>query len=137
MTQEEFQNNVLPLKNKLYCFALSILKNKEDARDVVQDTMLKIWQNNKALDEYKNIEAWCMTMTRNRSLDKLKLKSNRHERVEDQTERVVRLILVIDTLKLIETRRLEHYVPAMQASAASRHPSRRQRFIERLAKMPR
>lgn len=84
MTREEFQNNVLPLKNKLFCFALSILKNKEEARDVVQDIMLKIWESKKSLKEYKNIEAWSMTLVRNRSLDRLKLKSNHHDNIDDK-----------------------------------------------------
>ncbi len=83
MTKEEFQNTVLPLKNKLFCFANSYLENHEEAKDVVQDVMLKVWENRSKNGEIKNIEAWCMTLVRNRSLDKLKLKSRKNVRMDD------------------------------------------------------
>ena len=38
-----FQNNVLPLKNQLYRLALRITQNAEEAEDVVQETMMKVW----------------------------------------------------------------------------------------------
>lgn len=84
MTQTEFKHSVLPLKNKLFCYAYSILKNKEDAKDAVQDTMLKIWAQQKELSEYNNIESWCMTLIRNRSLDFFKSKARHHVNTDDQ-----------------------------------------------------
>ena len=38
-----FQNDILPLKNKLYRLALRITLNPADAEDVVQETMMKVW----------------------------------------------------------------------------------------------
>lgn len=78
MTIAEFQNQVLPLKNKLYHFAYRLLANADEAKDTVQDVMLKIWESGRPLSEYENVEAWCMTMTRNRSLDKIKVGNNRN-----------------------------------------------------------
>lgn len=83
MTLEEFKNHVLPAKNKLFRFALNYLKNKEEAEDVVQDVLIKIWNKNEQIEFYKNIEAWCMTMTRNLSLDRLKSKHNHLNSIED------------------------------------------------------
>ncbi len=83
MTLEEFKNHVLPAKNKLFRFALNYLKNTEEAEDVVQDVLIKIWDKNEQIEFYKNIEAWCMTMTRNLSLDRLKSKHNHLNSIED------------------------------------------------------
>ena len=83
MTQEEFQHTVLPLKHKLYRFALHYLSNEDDARDVVQDVMLKVWESGSQLKVVRNIEAWCMTLCRNRSLDKLKRKDRFQEDVKE------------------------------------------------------
>ncbi len=83
MTLEEFKNHVLPTKNKLFRFALNYLKNKEEAEDVVQDVLIKIWNKNEQIEFYKNIEAWCMTLTRNLSLDRLKSKHNNLNSIED------------------------------------------------------
>jgi RNA polymerase sigma factor (sigma-70 family) len=77
MTIVEFQNQVLPLKNKLYHFAYRLLANADEAKDTVQDVMLKVWESGRPISEYENVEAWCMTMTRNRSLDKIKVGNNR------------------------------------------------------------
>jgi RNA polymerase sigma-70 factor (ECF subfamily) len=46
--------------------------------------MVKVWEDTNDISFYKNVEAWCMTMTRNKCLDKLKRKSNNHLRVEDR-----------------------------------------------------
>ena len=43
MKKISFQNDVLPLKNKLFRLALRITLNREEAEDVVQDTMIKVW----------------------------------------------------------------------------------------------
>ena len=84
MTKNEFLNNVMPLKNKLYGFAISLLKNKEEAKDVLQDTFVKIWTSEKKLEDYTNIESWCMTLIRNRCLDLFKRKDRNNTGLEDQ-----------------------------------------------------
>ncbi|MFT4678799.1 MAG: RNA polymerase sigma-70 factor (family 1) [Flavobacteriales bacterium] len=83
MTLEEFRDNILPLKNKLFGFALRYVQNRQVAEDIVQDIMLKVWDNKNELEEIKNIEAWCMTLTRNRSLDHLKAKSSKTSELND------------------------------------------------------
>lgn len=62
----------MPTKNKLYRFALSYLKNEEEAKDIVQEVFLKVWNKRASLGFYRNIEAWCMTLTKNLSLDRIK-----------------------------------------------------------------
>ena len=43
MNQEDFESRVLPTKNKLYRFAFKLLGSSEEAKDVVQETMIKVW----------------------------------------------------------------------------------------------
>jgi len=69
MVVSEFKTKVLPVSNKLFRFAARILNNEEEARDVVQDIFLKLWQKRETLHEVENIEAFAMQMTRNRCLD--------------------------------------------------------------------
>lgn len=73
MTKEQFQNSVLPLKDRMFRLAFRYLNNRSDSEDAVQDVMLKVWENADA-SEVKNLEAWCMTLTKNKSLDMLKRK---------------------------------------------------------------
>jgi len=41
MNLEDFETRVLPSKNKLYRFAFRLLGSSEEAKDVVQETMIK------------------------------------------------------------------------------------------------
>ena len=112
MTATEFQLNVIPLKDKLYRFALRMLANAEEARDTVQEVMIKVWESGKPLADYDSIEAWCMTLTRNRSLDILKVNSNRQRHLKvikrgsdvahmpaDKVEQTQQVNYVIDEIK--------------------------------------
>ncbi len=72
MHQEEFTRSVLVHKNKMYRFALSFMKNEHEAKDVVQDVMMKLWETRAELEDKLNLEAWCLSLTRNKSLDKIK-----------------------------------------------------------------
>jgi RNA polymerase sigma factor (sigma-70 family) len=72
MSLKKFTETVLPLKNKLYRFALSILKEREEAEDVVQEALIKAWQAGQNGKEIQNLEAWIMKVTRNLSIDKLR-----------------------------------------------------------------
>ena len=45
VTAQVFERLILPLKNKLFRFAMSYLKDVDEAKDVVQDVMIKIWED--------------------------------------------------------------------------------------------
>ena len=80
MMLETFKSEVLPLKNKLYRFAYNILGDHDLSMDVVQETMLKVWEKRDDFTRIRNPEAWCMTLTRNFALDKFRSKF--HKTVE-------------------------------------------------------
>lgn len=72
MTQSEFLQIVLPFKDKLYRLAKRLLISAEEAEDATQEILLKLWAGKKRMGQYKNIEAFAMTMTKNFCLDRLK-----------------------------------------------------------------
>lgn len=71
-----FQTNILPLKNELYRLALRITLNPAEAEDVVQETMMKVWNRRDEWERIESIEAFCLTICRNLSLDKLRHMDN-------------------------------------------------------------
>lgn len=75
MTAEDFKHQILPLKDKLYRFSFRILDNVGEAEDVVQEVMIKIWNDRDNLDRINNLEAWCMRLTKNLSIDKKRSKN--------------------------------------------------------------
>jgi RNA polymerase sigma factor (sigma-70 family) len=72
MNLESFQNRVLPVKNRLFRFAYRMLGSEEDAQDVVQEVFVRVWNGREQLDQVQNMEAWCMRITKNLSLDRLR-----------------------------------------------------------------
>ncbi|MDO5969828.1 sigma-70 family RNA polymerase sigma factor [Flavivirga aquimarina] len=74
MTQVEFLNIVMPFKDKVFRLAKRLLVSTEEAEDATQEVLLRLWNNKKKIQEYKNVEAFSMTMTKNFCFDKLKSK---------------------------------------------------------------
>lgn len=72
MVAKDFKKEVLPISSKLLRFATQFLKDEEEAKDVVQDVFLKLWQKKEHLAEIENIEAFAVRMVRNRCLDILR-----------------------------------------------------------------
>ncbi len=69
-----FNNDVLPLKNQLYRLALRITLNSQDAEDIVQETLIKIWNRRENWDKIESLEAYSLKICRNFALDHLRKK---------------------------------------------------------------
>ncbi len=85
MTAEEFKTRLMPVKNKLFRFALSLLMNRQEAEDAVQEVYLKMWNMRKDLGKYKSTEALMMTITKNHCLDRIKTKKNKATSLDIKT----------------------------------------------------
>ena len=77
-----FQADILPLKNELYRLALRITMNAAEAEDVVQETMMKVWNRREQWEQIESIEAFCLTICRNLSLDKLRRMDNQTQSLD-------------------------------------------------------
>lgn len=87
MKKISFRNDVLPLKNELFRLALRITLDKAEAEDIVQETMIKVWNRRDSWDAIESIEAFCLTVCRNMALDRTKSAANRHVAIDSDTER--------------------------------------------------
>ena len=77
-----FQTDILPLKNELYRMALRITMNPAEAEDVVQETMMKVWNKRNSWEQIDSIEAFCLTICRNLSLDKVRRMDNQTQSLD-------------------------------------------------------
>ena len=73
MDLDAFENRVLPAKNKLFRFALRFLGDEEEAKDIVQEVFMRVWNARDQMHAIENWEAWCMRITRNLSHDRIRL----------------------------------------------------------------
>ena len=63
-----------------YTFAMRILNSKQDAEEVLQDVFLQIWNDASRYDASKGApEAWIITISRSRALDKLRSAKRKKE----------------------------------------------------------
>ena len=58
------------MKDKLFRLALRITLDRAEAEDVVQDTMIRVWNKRDEWSQFDSIEAFCLTVARNLSIDR-------------------------------------------------------------------
>ncbi len=78
MNDISFTNDILPLKDKLYRLALRVVQNHEEAEDIVQDILIKLWSQRSGWHRIQNIETYSMTMCRNLALDRMGRKEHQN-----------------------------------------------------------
>ena len=56
----------------LYYFSFSMLKNEEDAKDIVQEVFLKLWSERDKIDNTKSFKSFLFTISYNMTIDRLR-----------------------------------------------------------------
>ncbi len=72
MTRNAFNDLIHTQNRKLFIIAFRILRNQQEAEDVVQNVFMKMWMMGKKLDEYNDAGALAVTMTKNSCIDMLR-----------------------------------------------------------------
>lgn len=75
MDAGEFKRLYLPFQPKLYRVAYAILRDTQEAEDIVQEVYLKLWNRRNDMPLARCSEAYCVTMTRNMCRDLLRTRS--------------------------------------------------------------
>ena len=65
-----FREDILPLKDKLFRLALRITFDRAEAEDIVQDTLIRVWNKRDEWQQMDSIEAYCLTIARNLAIDR-------------------------------------------------------------------
>jgi RNA polymerase sigma-70 factor (ECF subfamily) len=61
----QFQKKLLSLQENMMNFALMLTANKDDAQDLLQDTTLKVLDNQEKFVDNINFKGWVLTVMRN------------------------------------------------------------------------
>ena len=86
MQEISFRNDILPLKDKLYRLALRITLNSAEAEDVVQETMIRVWNKREEWEQFDSIEAYCLTVTKNLAIDRSQQKEAQNVELTPETK---------------------------------------------------
>ena len=82
MQLKQFKSDIVPLRQQLYFLALKWMQNEADAEDVVQETLLRLWNMHEQLDAIANPPAFAMQITKNNCIDRLRAKKDTVEIVD-------------------------------------------------------
>jgi RNA polymerase sigma-70 factor (ECF subfamily) len=63
----------------IYNYCLRILKNSQNAKDITQETFIKVYTHRKNIDPSKNIKTWIFTIATNTAYDFLRRKKRKNE----------------------------------------------------------
>lgn len=86
MQEISFRNDILPLKDKLFRLALRITLDRAEAEDVVQDTLIKVWNRRDEWAQFDSIEAYCLTIARNLAIDRSQKMEAQHIGLTPETQ---------------------------------------------------
>ena len=78
MKSDDFKDQVIPYSPRLFVMAARLLGDDEEARDAVQEIMIKLWNSRKDLERHPNIAGFVFLTGRNYCLDRLKARKSMH-----------------------------------------------------------
>ena len=79
MEQKEFETEIRRIRKRLLQEAMRYLMDSEEAEDVTQETVLKLWSMRKDLEQYRSIEGLAIIMVRRMAI-------NRRQKVVNRTD---------------------------------------------------
>lgn len=68
----EFSQRVMPHSRRMFAVAFRFLQRPEEAEDVLQDVMMKLWQMRDSLPPDKELLPYLLTVVRNQCIDRLR-----------------------------------------------------------------
>lgn len=74
-------------RNHVYSLAVRIMGNREDAADVTQDVLVRLWERRNEVEEARR-KAWTLRVTRNACLDALRRRQTRSRYTPSSDEEV-------------------------------------------------
>jgi len=73
MNAQQFKQKVVPLRENILHVAKKMLENENDAKDLTQEVLLKLWSLRDTLHRYDSIPALAVTMIKNLCIDRLRV----------------------------------------------------------------
>lgn len=110
MTETEFKQEASAVRPKLVSTALHYLKSSDEAEDIVQDAMLRLWQIHAELN--LPLMPIASVITRNLAIDRLRhttphteisclqvVQAEEHTETDERIDRILRIINALPTLQ--------------------------------------
>jgi RNA polymerase sigma-70 factor (ECF subfamily) len=129
--ERAFGELVSRYESKVYSLALRMVRNPEDAEDVLQDTFLRAYRGIKSFQGASTFSTWIYRITANSALMRLRKKQLPTVSIEDQDERETPINIADWTPGPVEQLMTQELQQEMDAAIESLPPEFQQVFILR------
>ena len=82
---EQYNQAIAQYRQRVYSFAHYSLRNPQDAEDVTQDVLIKLWQHWQKIDHDK-LNAWLMRVAHNQVIDHVRRHKKQMEHTDEYAE---------------------------------------------------
>lgn len=72
MDKKRFEIELLPCYKRIYAICLTIVRDRDEAADAVQETYARLWKRREELDELESAEAYAVKTAKRICFDKLR-----------------------------------------------------------------
>ncbi len=84
MTAIEFTHQIISYQNRLQRFAYSLVSDRDEALDLVQETYLKAISYREKLSDYSNLRVWVMTIMKNIFINNYRRKNKARDIINEK-----------------------------------------------------
>lgn len=79
MDADGYQQVVIDQKDRLFSFAAHLLRDREEARDIAQEALVRLWQHVDAVPDQPSARAWLMRTAHHLCIDRIRQRKGRPE----------------------------------------------------------
>ena len=123
MSTSEFKSMLVEIEDLLFGFAMRLTRNKENAKDLMQETLCKAFENKDRFQKGTNFKAWMTTIMRNSFINnyrKEKTRKRTEAPIEDylfavenmaSQNKIGQKIMGKEIIKMLENLKEDHRIP--------------------------
>jgi RNA polymerase sigma-70 factor (ECF subfamily) len=79
MTTSQFEAAVMEHKDRIHSYARGILRDSEDAKDVAQECLIRLWNHRERVEPGAGCRSWLLRSAHNLCVDRLRRRSTHRE----------------------------------------------------------
>jgi len=83
MEQEAYERVVMEQKDRIFSYASMMLRNPEEAQDVAQEAMIRLWKHRTGVDR-EGAHRWLRRTAHNLCIDRMRRRKSRPESPDDE-----------------------------------------------------
>ena len=96
MTTNEFEAAVMEHKDRVHNYAHGILRDPEDAKDVAQECLIRLWRNREQIEPGAGCRSWLLRAAHNLCIDRIRRRSKHLEAVRVEGLAYEEIALLLD-----------------------------------------